>query len=217
MSNKITNVKTSEEKVLSTLEAEGHEIAKLFLTIDKRDKGNLTKDLPSFLALGQLIATLKRESEAGRISSDRLKDCGINKIDKRRRSEALWFADNEKSVNAFKAKSKKGFTSLSALQRAWKEAQPKDEVLEPETSDPVSEGEQGEPVASVVTHNEISVAESVIELCKLHGINLAQVTELLQEHCDVTETSIWDTEDTGFGIQVQMDVDKLPTPEALAS
>ena len=61
------------------------------------------------------------KAEGGeRISTDRLKDCGINGIDKRRRSEALWFVENEKACRDFIAKSKKGFTSLTALQAAMK-------------------------------------------------------------------------------------------------
>ena len=65
----------------------------------------------------------KLKAEGGeRISSDRLKDCNIHNIPKQRRSEALWFADNRDEALAFNKASKKGFTSLAALQQAMKKA-----------------------------------------------------------------------------------------------
>jgi hypothetical protein len=47
---------------------------------------------------------------------------GIYAIDKRRRSEALWFVENHALALELIESSKKGFTSLSALQRAAREA-----------------------------------------------------------------------------------------------
>jgi len=86
--------------VNNTLEAEGFALAKEYKSITKGDKARFTKATKADgfdTRLGKLMQKLKAEG-GERISSDRLKDCGINGIDKRRRSEALWFVENEKLV-----------------------------------------------------------------------------------------------------------------------
>ena len=179
-----------QNEVLNTLEAQGAEIAKQFKKMDSRDRRNVTKDMPSYLELGKLLSQLRAESDAGRIASNRLKDCGVHTIDKRRRSEALWFADNEKSVNDFKDKSRKGFTSITALQKAWKDAQADEsETQEPETEEVTEGANEGlaEPTGSDANATPVQVAESVIALCNKHGIDLTEVTELLMEHVSVIE------------------------------
>ena len=184
--SKTTN---EQNEGLNTLEAQGAEIAKQFKKMDSRDRRNVTKDLPQYLELGKLLSQLRAESDSGRIASNRLKDCGVHAIDKRRRSEALWYADNEKSVDDFKAKSRKGFTSITALQKAWKDAQVNEsETQEPETE--ITEGDNeglAEPTGSDANATPVQVAESVIALCNKHGIDLTEVTELLMEHVSVTE------------------------------
>ena len=108
--------------VNNTLEAEGFALAKEFKQITKGDKARFTKATKADgfdTRLGKLMQKLKAEG-GERISSDRLKDCGINGIDKRRRSEALWFVENETACRDFIKASKKGFTSLTALQAAMK-------------------------------------------------------------------------------------------------
>ena len=108
--------------VNNTLEAEGFALAKEYKSITKGDKARFTKATKADgfdTRLGKLMQKLKAEG-GERISSDRLKDCGINGIDKRRRSEALWFVENETACRDFIQASKKGFTSLTALQAAMK-------------------------------------------------------------------------------------------------
>jgi len=83
--------------VNNTLEAEGFALAKEWKSITKGDKARFTKATKADgfdTRLGKLMQKLKAEG-GERISSDRLKDCGINGIDKRRRSEALWFVEKE--------------------------------------------------------------------------------------------------------------------------
>lgn len=108
--------------VNNTLEAEGFALAKEYKSITRGDKARFTKATKADgfdTRLGKLMQKLKAEG-GERISSDRLKDCGINGIDKRRRSEALWFVENETACRDFIKASKKGFTSLTALQAAMK-------------------------------------------------------------------------------------------------
>ena len=124
--------------VNNTLESEGKALATIWKGIVKGNFDNATKADGFDTRLGKLMLALKAEG-GQRISTDRLKDCGINGIDKRRRSEALWFVENEKACRDFVAKSKKGFTSLTALQAAMKpKAAPKpkaDKPVEPEADD----------------------------------------------------------------------------------
>ena len=127
--------------VNNTLEAEGFALAKEYKSITKGDKARFTKATKADgfdTRLGKLMQKLKAEG-GERISSDRLKDCGINGIDKRRRSEALWFVENETACRDFIKASKKGFTSLTALQAAMKpKAAPKPKAetpVEPKADD----------------------------------------------------------------------------------
>jgi hypothetical protein len=112
--------------VNNTLEAEGFALAKEWKSITKGDKARFTKATKADgfdTRLGKLIQKLKAEG-GERINSQRLKDCGIDSIDKRRRSEALWFVENETACRDFIKASKKGFTSLTALQAAMKPKAP---------------------------------------------------------------------------------------------
>ena len=110
--------------VVSTLEMEGLALSNEWSNICKADKRRLNKNTKADgfdTRLGKLMQKLKAEG-GERISSDRLKDCNIHNIPKQRRSEALWFADNRDEALAFNKASKKGFTSLAALQQAMKKA-----------------------------------------------------------------------------------------------
>ena len=74
--------------------------------------------------LGKLLSTLKAQSavDSGQIPTHVLRTHGIDKIDRRRRSEALWFYENQAECLEFIKASKKGFTSLTALQAAMRKA-----------------------------------------------------------------------------------------------
>ena len=67
--------------------------------------------------LGKLLVELKAQSslDSGQISRQALTTHGIHNIDRRRRSEALWFVENEVKCREFIKNSQKGFTSLTAL------------------------------------------------------------------------------------------------------
>ena len=125
MENLSNQTTATESPDINTLEVEGR---KLQVIWNKR-QAVWTKDFKADTQsdgfdtrLGKLIRELKLESDSRQIASSRLRDCSLHSIDKRRRSEALWFVENEKECRSFMQTSKKGFTSLSALQRAMKQA-----------------------------------------------------------------------------------------------
>ena len=117
-----TTVQTTEGTTISVLVKEGKALASIW---------NQTNSLKTTLKangfdtrLGKLLQELKAQStlDSGQISRQTLTMYGINVIDRRRRSEALWFVENEVECRDFIANSKKGFSSLTALQAAMRKA-----------------------------------------------------------------------------------------------
>ena len=134
MTKKIANVVKAE---INTLESEGKALASIWRGIAKGNFENATKADGFDTRLGKLMQKLKAETDAGRISSARLKDCNIHNIDKRRRAEALWFVENETACREFVKASKKGFKSLTALQAAMKKDSKAEQSTEPKADTPV--------------------------------------------------------------------------------
>jgi len=162
MTNQIATISAE----INTLEAEGFALAKEWKAISKADKARFTKSTKADgfdTRLGKLMFALKQEAN-GRITSQRLKDCGINIIDKRRRSEALWFVENESDARQFVQASKKGFTSLTALQAAMRKAEkasePKADAspVEPEAETPV------EPEADAKSNVGLTASDIALEV-----------------------------------------------------
>lgn len=179
--------------VNNTLEAEGFALAKEWKSITKGDKARFTKSTKADgfdTRLGKLMLKLKAEG-GERISSDRLKDCGINGIDKRRRSEALWFVENETACRDFIQASKKGFTSLTALQAAMKpKAAPK-----PKAETPVS-SEADEPKSNVGLNSEADKADpkspsdialDALVQCEMNGIAIKDFMLALKEQLEMLD------------------------------
>jgi len=180
--------------VNNTLEAEGFALAKEWKSITKGDKARFTKATKADgfdTRLGKLMLALKAEG-GQRISTDRLKDCGINGIDKRRRSEALWFVENEKACRDFVAKSKKGFTSLTALQAAMKpKAAPKpkaDKPVEPEADDKSKVGLDSE-ADKAETKSASDIALEALVQCELNGVSKAKFLAALKEQLEMLDDS----------------------------
>lgn len=177
--------------VNNTLEAEGFALAKEFKQITKGDKARFTKATKADgfdTRLGKLMQKLKAEG-GERISSDRLKDCGINVIDKRRRSEALWFVENETACRDFIKASKKGFTSLTALQAAMKpKADPKpkaDKPVQPEAEDKSNVGLDSEADEADLTASEVAMHSLV--LCDMNGIAIKDFMLALKEQLEMLD------------------------------
>ena len=137
----------------------------------------------------------KLKAEGGeRISTDRLKDCGINGIDKRRRSEALWFVENEKACRDFIQASKKGFTSLTALQAAMKpKAAPKPKAdtetpVEPKADDKSNLGLDSE-ADKAETKSASDIALEALVQCELNGVSKAKFLAALKEQLEMLDDS----------------------------
>ena len=145
--------------------------------------------------LGKLLSTLKAQSahDSGQIPTHVLRTHGIANIDRRRRSEALWFYENQAECVAFIQASKKGFTSLTALQRAMKDAAKADAVEAPKTAKAeVSNVGQSDGLVSDtgwVEHSETKVSvpltrtaivDTIVEQCTQNGLDLEQVIADLQ-------------------------------------
>tara|TARA_R110000751_G_scaffold216098_2_gene319448 strand:+ start:276 stop:884 length:609 start_codon:yes stop_codon:yes gene_type:complete len=176
MTQKIANEVITAEA--NTLELEGKALAAMWKSICKADKGRFTAATKADgfdTRLGKLMQKLKAEG-GERISSDRLKDCGINGIDKRRRSEALWFVENETACRDFVQASKKGFSSLTALQAAMKPkapVEPKAEApVEPKADDKSKVGLDSEADKPAVKVEADDIAVAVLDMMQKHNVSL---------------------------------------------
>jgi hypothetical protein len=180
--------------VNNTLEAEGFALAKEWKSITKGDKARFTKATKADgfdTRLGKLMLKLKAEG-GERINSQRLKDCGIDGIDKRRRSEALWFVENETACRDFIKASKKGFTSLTALQAAMKPKAPKkpkaDKPVQPEADDKSNVGLDSEADESPIADKSASdVALEALVQCEVNGITVKDFMLALKEQLEMLD------------------------------
>ena len=130
--------------------------------------------------LGHLMVLLTSETDSGRIKSERLADCGINIVDKRRRSEAKWFVENEVEAREFIAKSKKGYTSLSALQKAMSKA----DKQASSTDDKASTKDKPKADASPKTSEakpatKETIFKELLAICKASDVNIMDIAEML--------------------------------------
>jgi len=190
MTNQIATISAE----INTLEAQGFALAKEWKSICKADKTRFTKFTKADgfdTRLGKLMFALKQEAN-GRIPSARLKDCGINGIDKRRRSEALWFVENETEARAFVQASKKGFTSLTALQAAMKKAEkasePKAETHDEPEADTESNVGLDEPQVqeqSPITASDIAL-EALVQ-CESNGVAIKEFMIALKEQLEMLD------------------------------
>ena len=180
---------------ISTLEAEGFALAKEWKSICKADKTRFTKATSAEgfdTRLGKLMVALKAEG-GNRISSARLKDCGIAGIDKRRRSEAMWFVENEAACRDFIEASKKGFTSLTALQAAMKKAAKADQPKAADAGD-----SEADDKSNVGPNSEAETAEAksasdialdALVQCELNGITVKDFMLALKEQLEMLDTN----------------------------
>ena len=141
--------------------------------------------------LGKLLQQLKAQSplDSGQISRQTLATYHVDKIDRRRRSEALWFVENEVECREFIKNSKKGFTSLTALQAAMRKASKEAEAEPTEV-----EAEEAEPSKEEVSNvgrsskpSKDDIVKSIIKACQYSGIDLLDIAEALMEIDTVSE------------------------------
>ncbi len=182
--------------VISTLEAEGKALAQEWKAISKADKARFTKSTKADgfdTRLGKLMLKLKAEG-GERISSARLKDCGIAGIDKRRRSEAMWFVENEDACRAKIKASKKGFTSLTALQAAMrkddKAEQPKADKADKPASEADTKSNDGlnSEAETAQTKSPSDIALDALVQCEMNGIAIKDFMLALKEQLEMLDT-----------------------------
>ena len=149
--------------------------------------------------LGKLLQQLKAQSplDSGQISRQTLATYHVDKIDRRRRSEALWFVENEVECREFIKNSKKGFTSLTALQAAMRKAS-----KEAEADTAKAEAAEAEPSKEEVSNvgqkskpSKDDIVQSIIKACQYSGIDLLDIAEALMEIDTVSEAEKAETKE----------------------
>lgn len=199
MTNTNTANTDTNTAVLATLELQGADIARQWKAITKGDKARFTQHTQANgfdMQLGKLMVALTEECE-GRIKSSRLADCGINIVDKRRRSEAKWFVENEVECREFIAKSKKGFTSLTALQSAMSKA---DKKKASSSTDDKTSTDKPKADASPKTSSEAkkpatkdTIFKELLAICKASDVNIMDIAEMLMVEAEMlTEEELAD-------------------------
>ena len=185
----MTNQIATFSAEINTLEAKGKALAKEWKSITKGEKARFNKSTRADgfdTRLGNLMLQLKAETDGGRISSARLKECGLNSIDKRRRAEALWFVENENACRAFIKASKKGFTSLTALQSAMKpKAEPKPPV-EPKSNVGLDEPKVQEVKAFTQMNAEEIAFEALLQ-CEVNNIPVKEFMLALKDQLELVD------------------------------
>ena len=182
------SAKTSNTVVGTTIDAmvkEGKALARIWKQTNSLKDSTKANGFDT--RLGKLLQQLKAQStvDSGQISRQVLKDHGIHTIDRRRRAEALWFVENETECRAFIAKSKKGFSSLTALQAAMREAaKAADEPTA--KAEPSNVGQSDDKPTKLVQHSETKVSvpvtrsvmvNTIIKQCEANNLNLEEVID----------------------------------------
>ena len=181
---------------ITTLEDQGKALAEEWEVITKGDKRRFNKSTKTDgfdTKLGQLMVELKAEG-GERIASQRLRDCHLHLISKQRRAEALWFVENEDAARKFIAESKKGYTSLSALQKAFtKSNKPKAEDTEGTNSEADVKSDVGPTASDGGTVTAEEVFKHLVAVCKHNQIDLLDIAEMLMEVDTVSEAEAEET------------------------
>ena len=191
----------SNEEVINTYESRGKAIASEWRKIDKRDANALKRDLTEgglIYRTGELMheLTLEALSEGVKyVSGKRLGECSLRNVDRRRRSECLWAFDNTKDILEFIKTSKKGFTSITALQLAMKKAEqpsnddkkPLEEVSEETETDNETETETPTP-PTPETKDEMKVAIETFKILNQYGLDLDKFIDKLKLVQDKSKT-----------------------------
>lgn len=146
--------------------------------------------------LGKLMQNLRLRSNSNKVSSDLLREVGINTIDKRRRAEALWFVTNEDKCRAFIKTSKKGFTSLTALQFAMKKADKSDdttpqadvESTKSETDGKSNVGPSNPTIKKDMVIDKFALAKALGVVCKNNKIEISELIDLLKHNDTMNKT-----------------------------
>ena len=200
------STKTQTKVVGTTIDAmikEGKALGKIWKQTNSLK--DTTKASGFDTRLGKLLQQLKASApvDSGQISRQTLTTHGVHIIDRRRRSEALWFVENEVECRDFIKASKKGFTSLTALQAAMRKAAnaeadaAADKALEGipvvDTNPTPTKVEPSNVGQSPASKQE--VFDKLVKVCEFSGIDMLEIAEMIIDHSEVgkyvqyTETS----------------------------
>ena len=188
--SKATKATQNEGTSLDKLVKEGKALAAIWC------KANSLKDTTKAngfdTRLGKLLQELKAQSslDSGQISRQVLHTYGIHVIDRRRRAEALWFVENEEECRKFIAESKKGFTSLTALQAAMRKAakaadEPNTAKAEPSNVGQSDDEQPKQPKAKPVSKQV--VFDHLKAVCNANGIDPLEIAKMLIEDAEASK------------------------------
>ena len=98
----------------------------------------------------------------------------------------MWFVENEVECRDFIAKSKKGFTSLTALQAAMRKASKEAESEAPTTA----KAEEVEATPTKVEPSNVGqkpvskqiVFDKLVKVCDANGIDMLELAEMIIDH-----------------------------------
>ena len=141
------------------------------------------------LRLGKVMAQLRAESpsDQGIVGRDQKARAGISTIDRRRLNEALQVFDNIDELREFSKSSKKGFTNLTALLKAWKNSTKVSEETETSQKETSQETKAKSNVGQEVDTSTISLGntkQSLLQALKLWS----QVNN--QSLCDIADWTL---------------------------
>lgn len=197
------SAKTQATVVGTTIDAlvkEGKALAKIWKQTNSLKDS--TKASGFDTRLGKLMQELKAQStnDKGQISRQILVAHGIHTIDRRRRSEALWFVENQAECLEFMKASKKGFTSLTALQAAMRKATATTEPAKAEVSNVgQSDDKPAKAEPKMVQHSETKVSvpvtrsvmvNTIIKQCEANGLDLEKVIDDLIDRLNAQEAQV---------------------------
>lgn len=197
MANSANTATTKVEGTsMNELVREGKALGKIWATVNSLKA--TTKANGFDTRLGKLLSVLKAQSSAdsGQIPTHVLRTHGVDKIDRRRRSEALWFYENQAECLEFITNSKKGFTSLTALQSAMRKAAKEAKAATEGKVSNVGQSDEGTVKDSgwkspegkgatehrnvTVTVTRTKMVDTILHHCAENGINIEDIIEDLQ-------------------------------------
>jgi hypothetical protein len=174
---------------MNELVKEGKALGRIWATVNSLKA--TTKANGFDTRLGKLLSVLKAQSSSdnGQIPTHVLRTHGIDKIDRRRRSEALWFYENQADCLEFIKNSKKGFSSLTALQAAMRKAANAAKANVP-TEQPSNVGQSDDKQAKLVEQSKQTMSvgpitrtkmvATILKQCEINGLNVEDIINDLQ-------------------------------------
>ena len=192
---------TQDGTKLDDLVKEGKALGKMWSTLHSVKQSTKANGFDT--RLGKLLIELKAQSslDSGQVSRQTLTTYGVHNIDRRRRSEALWFVENEVQCREFIKNSKKGYTSLTALQKAMKDATAKAEVIK-DAADKVSNVGQSNEVKDTgwvevdkgtfsLGNTRTAIVDAIFAHCNDHKIDIDTIIADLQSKAALGKKGDW--------------------------